>query len=80
MSDISERFTQALSILEGAVDAVTPHEAAASFEESALQDFWRDWPHLSSWAGKLWRLLNDELEGPAAPLQDPDLDEVGGEG
>jgi hypothetical protein len=29
--------------------------------------FWRDWPRIQSWAGSLWRQLNDELAEFASP-------------
>jgi hypothetical protein len=41
---------------------------------------WRSWPHISSWAGSLWRLLNEELMDPAVSAHHPDADEVGGSG
>jgi hypothetical protein len=50
-------------------------------DDITLQVFWRDWPHLSSWAGALWRRLNTELARPATPTSGSDLDpDVGGEG
>jgi hypothetical protein len=33
----------------------------------------------SSWAGSLWRLLNEDTVDPAAPVSD-EFDEVGGSG
>jgi hypothetical protein len=80
MDEVSERFLGALSALEDVADEVTSDEAAATLDESALQVFWRDWPALGSWAGALWRRLNDDLAVPASGADDPDLDEVGGEG
>jgi len=35
---------------------------------------------VSSWAGSLWRLLNEELMDPANSSTDLDADEVGGSG
>jgi hypothetical protein len=78
--DESDRFLEAISEMEAVSDAVTPHDAHRAFDEATLQVFWRNWPHVSSWAGALWRLLNDELAEAAEPPQDPDLDEVGGSG
>jgi hypothetical protein len=43
-----------------------------------MQVFWRRWPGISSWAGSLWRLLNEELMDPAVSAHHPDADEVGG--
>jgi hypothetical protein len=33
---------------------------------------------LSAWAGSLWRMLSEELDGPSTPHLDAELDEVGG--
>jgi len=43
-----------------------------------LQVFWKKWPHLSAWAGSLWRMLSEELADPSSPHLDAELDEVGG--
>ena len=75
--EIAGRLIQALNELEGVADAMTADEAVRLLDDATLQVFWRDWPHISSWAGALWRLLNDELADAAAPPSDPDLDEVG---
>jgi hypothetical protein len=60
--------------------SVSPDQAHAEFDETTLQVFWMKWPHLSSWAGTLWRLLSEEMSGPSAPHRDPELDEVGESG
>ena len=78
VTDISDRFMEALEKLEEVVDGATPDEALGSFDEATLQVFWREWPHFSSWMGGLWRRLNDQLAEPAIAQRDPDLDEVGG--
>ena len=78
--EIGERLVQALTQLEEVADAVTPDDAVHSLDDASLQVFWRDWPNVSSWAGSLWRKLNDDLAQPARPPTDPDLDEVGGSG
>jgi hypothetical protein len=80
MEEMSDRFIEGLSKLEEVADAVTPDDAAKSLDEASLQNFWRDWPGLSSWAGALWRRLNEELAEPASPVGDPELDESGGGG
>ncbi|HLM63323.1 MAG TPA: hypothetical protein VK306_03410 [Acidimicrobiales bacterium] len=80
MDDVSERFLGALSALEDVAGEVTPDEAAATLNDAALQVFWRDWPGLGSWAGALWRQLNEDLAGPSSAAHEPELDEVGGEG
>jgi hypothetical protein len=80
MDDLSERFLRALSALEDVADEATPDQVAASVDDAALQVFWREWPRLGSWAGALWRQLNEDLARPSSVVVDPDLDEVGGEG
>lgn len=80
MEELSDHLMDGLSKLEEVANAVTPDNAAKSLDESSLQNFWRDWPELSSWAGALWRRLNEELAEPASPIKDPELDESGGGG
>ena len=80
MDDVSERFLGALSALEQVADELTSDEAAATLDEAALQLFWREWPQLGSWAGTLWRQLNEDLAGPSSAVAESELDEVGGEG
>ncbi len=78
MSDLSDRFLNAISELEAVADHITADDAHDGFDQPTLQQFWRDWPHISSWAGGLWRKLNDDLEPAAKPVSDGD--EIGGEG
>jgi hypothetical protein len=71
---------QLLEQLEAVADEVTPDEAAQSLDDATLQVFWRDWPHISSWGGALWRKLNQDIGDAAEPAGEPDLDELGGSG
>jgi hypothetical protein len=80
VDDISDRFLDAISRLEAVADAVAPHDAYHQLDETSMQLFWRKWPGISSWAGSLWRLLNEELMDPAGSAHHPDADEVGGSG
>jgi hypothetical protein len=80
VDDISARFLDAISRLEEVADAVTPHDAHRQLDETSMQVFWKTWPGISSWAGSLWRLLNEELMDPSASSNHPDADEVGGSG
>ena len=80
MEEMSDRLMEGLSKLEEVADAVTPDDAAKSLDEASLQNFWRDWPELSSWAGALWRRLNEDLAEAASPAKDSDHDESGGGG
>ena len=79
MDDSSDRILRLISELEEVAEGMTPEEAAHSLEEPTLQLFWRQWPHISSWAGSLWRLLNEDVVDPATAATD-DFDEVGGSG
>jgi hypothetical protein len=80
MDDVSDRLLAALSAFEAVAGEVTVDEAAARFDEAALQVFWRDWPRVGAWAGALWRQLDADLAVPSAPVHDTEVDEVGGEG
>src|SRR5262249_60967935 len=78
MDDVAGQFLDAIHRLEDVRDAITPERANAEFDEITLQLFWKKWPHLSAWAGSLWRRLSEECAGPSAPQLDADLDERGG--
>ena len=80
MADESEQLLEAMTLLEGVSRSITPDDAAVDLDPATLQAFWREWPDASGWAGALWRRLNQDLETPAAPLTDPETDEVGGSG
>jgi hypothetical protein len=80
MTDGPDRLLAALDELDRVASESTPEEAAETFDEPTLQVFWQRWPHVSSWAGSLWRRLNEALEDAAMPLDDEELHEVGGEG
>jgi len=78
MDDGAEQFLDLIHRLEEVRDGMTPERAHAEFDEITLQVFWKKWPGLSAWAGSLWRMLSEELAGPASPYLDAELDEVGG--
>jgi hypothetical protein len=80
VDDLSDRFMEAIARFEEVADAVTPHDAHRQLDETSMQVFWRRWPGISSWAGSLWRLLNEELMDPAVSPNDSGSDEVGGSG
>jgi hypothetical protein len=77
MDDIADRFLDLIHSLEEVTDTITAGQAYEQFDETTLQVFWKQWPHVSQWAGSLWRMLSEELAGPSAPQRDPELDEVG---
>jgi hypothetical protein len=80
MDDLADHFLDLIHSLEELRDAISPERAHTEFDETTLQVFWRKWPHLSAWAGSLWRMLSEDMAGPATPHRDTDLDEVGGSG
>jgi len=80
MDDPGTRLIDSLEELTRIADGMTAERAAEEFDEVTLQEFWREWPRVSAWAGALWRRLNAELEEAARPVAGPDHDEVGGPG
>lgn len=74
----AEQFLELMYQLEDLTDRITPERAHAEFDQTTLQLFWKRWPHLSAWAGSLWRMLSEELAASGTPHHDPELDEVGG--
>ncbi len=80
MDDVADQFLELIHSLEDVRDAISPQRAHAEFDETTLQVFWKKWPALSAWAGSLWKMLSEELAGPAAPHHDSELHEAGGSG
>ena len=80
MNDIGDRFLDLIHELEDVTTSLTVERALAEFDETTLQVFWKKWPHLSGWNGRLWALLSAELAGPSSRAADPELDETGGSG
>jgi hypothetical protein len=78
MDDVAGQFLDAIHRLEDVRDTLTPDQASAEFDECTLQLFWKKWPDLSAWTGSLWRMLSEELAGPASPHLDGEHHEVGG--
>ena len=80
MDDVGDRFLELVHELEDLTNSVTVERALAEFDETTLQVFWKKWPHISGWNGRLWANLSAELAGPAARAVDAELDETGGSG
>jgi len=78
VDELADQLLEVIHRLEELRDSVTPEQAHAAFDKTTLQLFWKKWPSLSMWAGSLWRMLCEELDTPATPHRDADLDEVGG--
>lgn len=80
MDDAGDRLLDLLHDLEEVTRSLSPQQAHAQFDATTLQVFWKRWPDVSAWAGSLWRLLSEEMSGPASPHLDPELDEIGESG
>jgi hypothetical protein len=80
MTDAGDRLIAAIEELDRVAEDTTADEALDVFDEATLQVFWQRWPHVSSWAGALWRRLNETLADAAMPADDSEFHEVGGEG
>jgi hypothetical protein len=79
VDDVSDKFLELVHEFEDLAASVTPQQALAEFDETALQVFWKKWPHLSAWAGRLWSMLSAELADPSSQ-HDPEMDEIGESG
>ncbi|MGH9038244.1 MAG: hypothetical protein ACRD0O_21020 [Acidimicrobiia bacterium] len=79
MADTALQLLEAMEAFNDVADSLTPEAAAEALDETTLQMFWRDWPHIASWAGSLWRRLNEELAEPATPAGAGEVD-TGGSG
>jgi hypothetical protein len=80
MDDASDRLLAAIEEIDRVAEDATAEEAAGTFDEATLQMFWQRWPQVSSWAGALWRRLNENLADAATPEEQSEFHEVGGEG
>ena len=78
MADVAQQLLEAMESLDEVADSMTAHDAVDQLDEATLQLFWRDWPRIQSWAGSLWRHLNDELAEMASPAGG-DVDTGGGD-
>ena len=77
MADVAQQLLEAMEALDDVAYSITADEAVEELDEATLQVFWRDWPRIQSWAGSLWRRLNDELAEMASPAGG-DVDTGGG--
>lgn len=80
MDDASDRLLKVIEEFDRIAESATADEAAHTFDEATLQVFWQQWPHVSSWAGALWRRINVDLADAATPLSESEFHDVGGEG
>lgn len=80
VDDPSDRFLELIHDLEDMANSITVERALADFDETTLQVFWKKWPHISGWNGRLWSRLSADLAVASAPANDPEFDETGGSG
>jgi len=80
VDDASDRLLATIEDFDRVAGEATPDEAATAFDEATLQVFWQRWPQISSWAGSLWRRLNENLADAAMPADASEFHEIGGEG
>ena len=73
-------FTTAVFVLDHTAGKLSPDEAERAFGEVAKENFWRMWPTIKDWAEQLWQAIDDERRDMASPVEDEELDEVGGGG
>jgi hypothetical protein len=79
MADVAQQLLEAMEAIDEVADSLTAQEAVEQLDEATLQLFWRDWPRIQSWAGSLWRQLNEELAETASPAAGGDVDTGGGD-
>ena len=77
MEPNADRFLELFHQFEDLTEGISPERAHVEFDETTLQLFWMRWPHVSAWAGSLWRMLSEEMSGPSAPHTDSEFHEVG---
>jgi hypothetical protein len=73
-------FTTAVFVLDHTSGKLSPDDAERAFGEVAKENFWRMWPTIKDWAEQLWQAIDDERRDMASPVEDDELDEVGGSG
>ena len=78
MADVAQQLLEAMEALDEVAYSITADAAVEELDEATLQLFWRDWPRIQSWAGSLWRQLDEELAEMASPAGG-DVDTGGGD-
>jgi len=73
-------FTTAVFVLDHTSRKIGAEDAERAFGDVAKENFWRMWPTVKDWAEQLWQAIDDERRDMASPVQDDELDEVGGGG
>ncbi len=73
-------FGTAIFVLDHTAQKMTAEEADRAFGEVTKENFRRMWPEVREWAEALWHKLEEERGHSATPVEDEEVDEVGGEG
>lgn len=73
-------FTTGVFVLNHTAQKLNAEDAERRFSEVAKENFWRMWPSIRDWGETLWRQIDDERGHMATPVEDEELDEVGGGG
>lgn len=73
-------FMTAIFVLEHTAEKVDPAVAERDFTETTKENFWRTWPQIREWVESLWQRLEDERHVTSRPVEDEELDDVGGGG
>jgi hypothetical protein len=73
-------FGTAVFVLDHTAAKLTPEEAERVFGEVTKENFWRMWPNIRSWAESLFEMLDEDRMITATPVEDEELDDVGGGG
>jgi hypothetical protein len=73
-------FGTAVFVLDYTSGKIKPEEAERAFGEVTKENFWRMWPGVKQWAETVWQIIEDERGDMARPVEDEELDEVGGGG
>jgi hypothetical protein len=78
VADVAQQLLEAMEAFDEVADSLTAAEAMQELDEATLQLFWRDWPRIQSWAGSLWRQLNEDMAEMASPAGS-DIETGGGD-
>jgi hypothetical protein len=73
-------FGTAIFVLDHTADKITPEDADRAFGEVTKENFRRMWPVVREWAEDLWHRLEDERGVHSMPVDDEEIDELGGGG
>ena len=73
-------FGTAIFVLDHTADKITPEDADRAFGEVTKENFRRMWPVVREWAEALWHRLEEERGIRSMPVDDEEMDEVGGGG